>query len=318
MNERAAFFQSIRPLFGRLSQKQVDGLNFLLDNMPSSWPTTHRAYALATVFHETGKAMQPIYEKGPKDYFNKYDGRKSLGNTEPGDGYRFRGRGYVQLTGRKNYTWCGNAIGCDLAHDPELALTPTIAAELLFQGMKNGWFTGKKLSDYKTYLPMRRVINGTDRAALIAGYADKFEKALIALPAPPLPAPKAPPPQPPPLHAKLPEDTTPPQPKGTVMNPLNYTNILGTIAAIVAVVGAAMTNILGCVTDAAGITTCSASWLTPGMAGYAIIAFSGIQLIAKAIRPGGWLRGWFGATAVVVPPHEATTGTVTPAQVAAK
>lgn len=97
----------------------------------------------------------------------------------------------------------------------------------------------------------------------------------------------------------------------------NITNALGTVAAGVAIAGTLMTNVLGCTANALGVTTCNASWLTPQYAGYAVIAFSATQLAAKAMRPGGWLRGLFGATAVVVKPENATVGTVTKGQVAA-
>lgn len=98
---------------------------------------------------------------------------------------------------------------------------------------------------------------------------------------------------------------------------MNLTNILGTIAAFVAIAISLMTDIAGCSVDAAGVTTCTASWLTPAMGAYVVMAFSGVQLIAKIIRPGGPLRGLFGSTAVVVPPDEAKVGVVTPNQVAA-
>ena len=98
---------------------------------------------------------------------------------------------------------------------------------------------------------------------------------------------------------------------------MNLTNILGTIAAIVAISASLATDILGCAVDAAGVTTCSASWLTPTLAAYAVIFFSGIQLISKVIRPGGPLRGLFGSTAVIVGKDEAKVGVVTAAQVAA-
>lgn len=98
---------------------------------------------------------------------------------------------------------------------------------------------------------------------------------------------------------------------------MNLTNILGTIAAFVAIAATLMTDILGCTVDAAGVTTCSATWLSPQLAGYAVLLFSGIQLVSKVIRPGGPLRGLFGSTAIVVPTKaEATVGVVTAAQVA--
>ena len=64
-------------------------------------------------------------------YFSKkYDGKKILGNTKKGDGYLYRGRGYIQLTGRDNYTRVGRALGIDLVNHPELAADPKTAAKI--------------------------------------------------------------------------------------------------------------------------------------------------------------------------------------------
>lgn len=203
-----AFYAVVRPLFGTLDQKQVDGLNFLLAAAPPEMPITHRAYVLATVFHETAKRMQPIFEFGGKDYFSKYDGRATLGNTQPGDGYRFRGRGYVQITGRRNYGFAAGELGVDLIGQPDRALEPEIAAKILYRGMADGWFTGKALDRYightadeAAYTAARRVVNGLDKAEDIAGYAQAFEAALrkAGKGAPSVEPPKVetPPPQPP-------------------------------------------------------------------------------------------------------------------------
>lgn len=97
----------------------------------------------------------------------------------------------------------------------------------------------------------------------------------------------------------------------------NLTNLLGTIGALVAIAMSLATDILGCSTSAIGVTTCSASWLSPQLAGYAVLFFSGVALISKVIRPGGPLRGLFGSTAVIVGKDEAKVGVVTAAQVAA-
>jgi hypothetical protein len=147
------------------------------------------AYMLATVQHECANTWKPIVERGTPEYCRKYDpGTKlgtALGNTQPGDGYRFRGRGYVQITGRTNYARLGRMIGRgdDLVRTPELATDHDIAYRIMSVGMRAGAFTGKKLSDYISagkcdYKNARRIINGVDRADLIAGYAAKFERIL--------------------------------------------------------------------------------------------------------------------------------------------
>lgn len=173
------FFASVRDSFGALSQEQVDGFNALLKAM-AEWPVTWAAYGLATAWHETAHRMQPIRERGGHAYLDKYDtGRlaAALGNTpaDDDDGQKYGGRGYVQITGRKNY----EAFG--IADSPDDALDPEIAARILLEGMERGVFTGKKLSDYLPgdYVGARRIINGSDKAELIAGHARAFQAALI-------------------------------------------------------------------------------------------------------------------------------------------
>ena len=190
---RSEFYAAIRPMFhGMLSQQQVDGIEALL-SATDDLPITHRAYLIATAAHETDQTMQPITEYGGRKYFEKYDtGKlaKALGNTPQadGDGYIYRGRGYVQLTGRANYAKAGEWLKLDLLHKPDLALQPSVAAQILVRGCSNGWFTGKKLADYLPgdYRGARKIVNGTDKADLIAGYAREFEAALRLLPDAPL------------------------------------------------------------------------------------------------------------------------------------
>lgn len=93
------------------------------------------AYALATIAAETAGFM-PLREglsryNTAKNPFDLYEHRGDLGNTQPGDGPRFAGRGFIQLTGRSNYQTYGTRLGIDLINDPDLANQPDIAARLL-------------------------------------------------------------------------------------------------------------------------------------------------------------------------------------------
>jgi putative chitinase len=199
MIDHSAFFDHVRrTLFdGALSAGQRQRLALILDRGqkhltgPGARPSL--AYVLATAYHETGRTMQPIRERGGKAYLTRnYDVRganpkraRANGNTAPGDGIRYAGRGFVQLTWRSNYRRIGDLLGIDLVESPDKALDPAIAALILVRGMQEGWFTGRKLADYFTdvgaqWVQARRIVNGLDRASLIAGYAQAFDTALQA------------------------------------------------------------------------------------------------------------------------------------------
>lgn len=195
--DRTRFFDSVRRgiLGPVLDQGEVDGCERILDAMaglPMSWC----AYALATAYHETAHSMLPVHERGGPNYFRRmYDvegSRPTLarryGNTTPGDGIKYAGRGYVQLTWKANYAKAGAKLGVDLVNKPDLAMDPAIAARIMREGMVDGWFTGK---GFRHYLPQakgslsqftqaRRIINGTDKAEQIGRYALSFQAALEA------------------------------------------------------------------------------------------------------------------------------------------
>lgn len=191
----AAFFASVRNAVygGAMNQTQVDSLNAIGQAWEQYGDDDPRklAYILATAHHETGgfRYVREIW--GPTAQQKRYEGRADLGNIQAGDGKKFMGRGFVQLTGRRNYADWSKRTGLDLLKEPDLVTQPTVAARILVQGSMLGTFTGKKLGDFATFKDMRRVINGTDRADLIAEYAKTFLAAIqaagmgVALPPPP-------------------------------------------------------------------------------------------------------------------------------------
>ena len=189
---RKAFFDAYRAAWGPLKQLQVTGLENLLRLLEEDAEVTdirHAAYMLATVKHECADTWAPIIERGTPAYFDKYEpgtklGRQ-LGNKSKGDGVRYKGRGYVQITGLSNYARLGELLGIGdaLASSPLLALDPGVAYRIMSVGMRRGAFTGRKLSHYINaqgcdYINARRIINGTDCAEKIAGYASVFEAIL--------------------------------------------------------------------------------------------------------------------------------------------
>lgn len=183
--DRARFYAALRHrdsgVFGTsLTQAQVDRLEAILTKLDAILiERAQAAYILATAYHESDRFhTMEEYASGVA-----YEGRATLGNTQPGDGKRFKGRGFVQITGRRNYTDWAKRLGIDLVGNPALAARIDYATTILIDGMMLGTFTDRKLPDYvfgtkKDYVGARRVVNGTDRATMIATYAHAFEKAL--------------------------------------------------------------------------------------------------------------------------------------------
>ncbi len=196
---RKFFYDTVRlTLFGgSLKKKQVEGLNVFLDyweehfaDLDDRW----LAYALATAHHEVDRTMKPIREYGGSRYFKRmYDitgdrphVARRLGNLAEGDGALFSGRGFVQLTGRANYAEWQERLGIDLTSGAAAAdrvLSLPVATRILFEGMIAGTFTGRRLSHYfdevrEDWEGARRIINGRDKKALIAGYARSYYAAI--------------------------------------------------------------------------------------------------------------------------------------------
>lgn len=187
MADPAAFFAGVRAVTGPLSTPQVATINALL-SAAAHWPLSWLAYGLGTAWHEA--RLVPIEEIGrgrgmrygvPGARMKPVAGAPSYGGQIP------YGRGLVQLT------WCDNyeradrelELGGALLKDFGLALRTDVAVAIMVRGMEEGWFTGRALRDYlpgplgaaDQFAAARRIINGTDRADMIAAYALKFQAA---------------------------------------------------------------------------------------------------------------------------------------------
>ena len=183
-----------------IDAKWLDPLNATFDKYELNTPTRQAAF-IGQCGHESGnfktleenlhysakglmatwhsrfpdETIADKYANNPEMIANKvYGGRADLGNTEDGDGWRFHGRGVIQLTGRANYKTCGDAIGVDLINAPELLLEPKNAV------MSAGWFWNKRglnaLADNQDWETITKRINGGT-----LGLQDRIDKTHKAM-----------------------------------------------------------------------------------------------------------------------------------------
>lgn len=175
------FYDAIRPHVN-LTTQNVMGMDKVLDYIESRENNLQQAaYIIATAWWETGQTMMPVREAYWKDEaWRKRNFRY----------YPYYGRGYIQLTWDYNYKKASDYFKVDFVKNPDLVMDPEYALPILFVGMNEGWFTGKKLDNYidnddendseelKEYKGARRIVNGTDKAETIAKLALVFEKGL--------------------------------------------------------------------------------------------------------------------------------------------
>lgn len=178
--KKSVFYDAIRKtLFGQITADQVQGMEVIIDEYLRRGLDDLRwlAYILSTAYHETAHTFQPIEEYG------KGNGRK-YGVPDPTTGKTYYGRGYVQLTWLRNYQLFADRYGVDFVNQPELALVPEHAVKILFDGMINGLYSGVGLPRYfgksTDWVGARAIVNGTDKAQMLATYAKQFYQALQA------------------------------------------------------------------------------------------------------------------------------------------
>lgn len=168
-----------------------------LPNVQNNWPLVETMLdgrgiysplcavaAISTIAVETG-TFCPIKERGGPAYLtNLYENRKDLGNDQPGDGVKFRGRGYIQVTGRADYAHFGSECEVDLISNPDLALDPSVSAAILAL-----YFEERQIGEYadqQNWEMVRRRVNGG-----LTGwprFIDAVTKLVSALKNPPPPA----------------------------------------------------------------------------------------------------------------------------------
>src|SRR5882762_541954 len=138
------------------AQKRADYLPFIQQAM--------QEFEIMSYLRETAFLAQLAHESAELRYMEEiasgaaYEGRKDLGNTQPGDGKRFKGRGPIQLTGRANYTKYGQLLGLDLINDPTTAATKEVGFRIAGEFWKlNGL---NELADQQQFKAITKRING--------------------------------------------------------------------------------------------------------------------------------------------------------------
>lgn len=197
---RTFFFNQVRSVLfdGSLKQSQVDGLTAILDKWEGEMPDADDrwlAYMLGTAHHETGRTMQAVREtfastddKAIAILDKAFNAGKLPWVSTPywhkdSKGRSWLGRGLVQLTHKSNYEKMSTQLGIDLVANPTLAMDLQTAVAIMFTGMINGSFTGKKLSSHfsaakEEWRNARRIINGLERADLVASYGKSYYGAI--------------------------------------------------------------------------------------------------------------------------------------------
>jgi len=143
--------------------------------------------ALGTIRAETESFLpisegQSRFNTSPSGHpFDLYDNRRDLGNTGPPDGANFRGRGFVQLTGRENYTRYAGEIQVDLVTSPELANDPQVAATLLAKFLGDRENAIREALAANDLTTARRLVNGGSHG--LDKFVDTFNKGLQLIPA---------------------------------------------------------------------------------------------------------------------------------------
>ncbi len=186
INRKTWFEEAKKSLFkdkfaGKYGEDQIRIIGLMLDEVEKrDLKVDESAYIFSTAYRETAYTMRPITEYGSDAYLKnkKY--------------WPYIGRGLAQLTWEKNYKKASILYGVDFVKKPDLALEEKYAVPILFDGMIEGWFSGKKLSDYidnieetfeedlKEFEEARKIVNGKDKKRAFADTAFEFRRIFHA------------------------------------------------------------------------------------------------------------------------------------------
>jgi hypothetical protein len=172
------YLDAIKKRFGAPTQRQAETIAQIVTSFMLNGDRDFKklAYILATAYHES--KLRPIVEIRDRPGTDLYKLQERYWSS----GYY--GRGYVQLTWKDNYDRLGKRIGVDLLNNPDLALDPRYAADILVIGMMEGLFAPKAgplnnyINNVADYYNARQVVNKLDKAQLIADYTTDIIKNL--------------------------------------------------------------------------------------------------------------------------------------------
>ena len=163
----------IMPDAGRRADVFLDPLNAAMDEFEINTPARQAAF-VAQIAHESGQLQWVKELWGPTDEQRTYEPpgerARELGNTQPGDGFRYRGRGLIQITGRANYHACGRNLGVALEDEPELLAQPVLACRSAALFWKSHGLN--ELADSGDFMRITMRINGglNGQASRVAFY----------------------------------------------------------------------------------------------------------------------------------------------------
>lgn len=171
--EKTPFFENAKACYEAIEKALLEIPCTSCGSIPVTVSPLVMAGALATVRVEVGRNFKPIMEYASGE---AYEGRRDLGNIQNGDGVRYKGRGFIQLTGRSNYALYGQKLGLDLISNPDLALDTSIGAKILVEYFKERKVIEACLS--QDWLKVRKLVNGVNRATGMPNGWEEFSKVI--------------------------------------------------------------------------------------------------------------------------------------------